>query len=364
MPSLKFILQSKKNPSNIYARLILPDRDIKRKTGLFIDPSKWNKKRGMPKHPGQTYIKLSDMAKTIWDALETTSNPNGEWLETIINGGKTMFSNIMDIYIEEAPNIRNAKGGAGLSHNRVKNMKSFKKLVLKYMDIGISQIGKDYGEGLLKWMGNYSNNYRAKTIENLKTIVRFAKTKGYAIDESIFDVKVYWEQSKPVILTLEELDHIKTLELGERLSNVRKWLLLGCYTGQRVGDLFSIKECDTRELDGNKIIELSQQKTGKKVVIPLIPDAIEVIEEFPRPISVQKFNKYLSELIDKAKIDKKITSHCMRRSFSTNYYGKIPTPLIMKITGHSRESLLLKYIGKSEYDSALEFLSYFESGKK
>jgi integrase len=40
-----------------------------------------------------------------------------------------------------------------------------------------------------------------------------------------------------------------------------------------------------------------------------------------------------------------ITSHAMRRSFATNYFGKIETPILMEITGHSRESTFLSYIG-------------------
>jgi len=36
-----------------------------------------------------------------------------------------------------------------------------------------------------------------------------------------------------------------------------------------------------------------------------------------------------------------VTSHIMRRSFASNYYGKIETPLLMNITGHSKESTFL-----------------------
>ncbi len=37
-------------------------------------------------------------------------------------------------------------------------------------------------------------------------------------------------------------------------------------------------------------------------------------------------------------------SHCFRRSFATNYYKKIPTPILINITGYSKESLFLTYI--------------------
>ena len=40
-----------------------------------------------------------------------------------------------------------------------------------------------------------------------------------------------------------------------------------------------------------------------------------------------------------------INSHIVRRSFASNYYRKIETPLLVNITGHSKESTFLTYIG-------------------
>ncbi|EAR11712.1 hypothetical protein PI23P_00870 [Polaribacter irgensii 23-P] len=47
-----------------------------------------------------------------------------------------------------------------------------------------------------------------------------------------------------------------------------------------------------------------------------------------------------------------VSSHIMRRSFSTNHYGKLPTPLIMAVTGHTTEKMFLNYIGKTANDNA------------
>ena len=41
-----------------------------------------------------------------------------------------------------------------------------------------------------------------------------------------------------------------------------------------------------------------------------------------------------------------ITSHICRRSFATNYYKHIPTPILMEITQHSKEETFYSYIGK------------------
>ncbi|MDB4202729.1 hypothetical protein N9763_07015 [Polaribacter sp.] len=48
-----------------------------------------------------------------------------------------------------------------------------------------------------------------------------------------------------------------------------------------------------------------------------------------------------------------VTSHIMRRSFASNYYEKIETPLLMNITGHSKESTFINYIGTHQNKDAL-----------
>ena len=43
----------------------------------------------------------------------------------------------------------------------------------------------------------------------------------------------------------------------------------------------------------------------------------------------------------------------MRRSFATNYFGKIETPILMEITGCSRESTFLSYNGENPNKDAI-----------
>ena len=57
-----------------------------------------------------------------------------------------------------------------------------------------------------------------------------------------------------------------------------------------------------------------------------------------------------------------VTSHIMRRSFASNYYGKIETPLLMNITGHTKESTFLTYIGTHQNKDALADLFMQKAG--
>jgi hypothetical protein len=98
--------------------------------------------------------------------------------------------------------------------------------------------------------------------------------------------------------------------------------------------------------------------------------------DFPQKTNASVFNKRIKELCQLAGIDQiikgnkmssitkrvelgmypkyeLIASHAMRRSFATNYFGKIETPFLMEITGHSRESTFLSFIGMNPNKDAI-----------
>jgi hypothetical protein len=55
-----------------------------------------------------------------------------------------------------------------------------------------------------------------------------------------------------------------------------------------------------------------------------------------------------------------ITSHIGRRSFATNFYGKIPTPLLLHATGHSTEEVFLKYINSNDNENIINLSNHFD----
>jgi hypothetical protein len=54
-----------------------------------------------------------------------------------------------------------------------------------------------------------------------------------------------------------------------------------------------------------------------------------------------------------------VSSHIGQRSFASNHFGKIPTPIIMAATGHKSESSFLKYIGRSRAEMASLLAEYW-----
>jgi integrase len=414
MATVKFITKGKNENVSIYVRFVVSkSKDFTRKTGLLIDASKWSIIKGQPidqKEQSSKTLKskLDKLAVFINDAYNTSvskgEEPTGEWLQLQIDlfNNKIpiveldVFTTYIQKYIDEAPFKQNAKKELGLSKGRVQNLKLFKSTVLKYeaevlkgKRIIIKDINLKFVEQYKGWMfgKGYSTNYVGKNIANIRTICLDAYKNDIETSPQIKIIKGISESKEPedvIILSEVEQEIIKNTHLiREALINARKFLLLGCLIGQRGGDLLNITAKNIKDLNGIKIIELKQQKTGKLVAIPLLPEAIEIIESgLPYRISLSHFNEYIKDVCEIAGLDtptkgrikvkqgqpsvkavypkyKVISSHVCRRSFCTNFYGRIPTPVLMNISAHGTERIFLHYIGKTTYDNAYQMLEYF-----
>jgi len=93
-----------------------------------------------------------------------------------------------------------------------------------------------------------------------------------------------------------------------------------------------------------KIAEVNEPTKGRKLIN---------IGTKENPVYRYKTDVYLKYEL--------ISSHVGRRSFATNFYGKIPTTYLIYFTGHSTEAMFLNYIGKSNKDLALEVSDYFNA---
>ena len=413
MAKIKYLLQSKSEISNIYVRYSINRTTVlKRKTGFIINAKDWSVDKAQPKMGREDLkiikSKLDKLASFINDAHNDGVSKGieftGDWLQLQIDlfNNKIaiveldVLTNYIDKYIAEAPYKTNQKKEIGLSTGRIGNLKLFKNVIKRYEEqilggksILIKNINLQFVEKYKTWLFDqgYAVNYVGKNIDNIKTICNDAFKNDIETSTQLKNIKSISENNTPenvIYLSEEEQEQIKNVVLvREALINARKWLLLGCLVGQRGGDLLDISEKNIKDISGIKIIELKQQKTGKLVAIPLLPEALEITESgMPYKISLPRFNEYIKDVCKEAKLNERIigrkkpkansptvkdiypkheviTSHICRRSFATNFYGRIPTPILMNITAHGTERMFLNYIGKTTYDNAYQMLEYF-----
>ena len=279
------------------------------------------------------------------------------------------------------------KGGKlGLSERSIANYKNFDKIISRYESychekLFFHSFNAAAIERFKRWLleeEQYSLNHAGRIMGYLKTLFKAASndeidTGGYAHLISGFSRP---KQDQFInTIGFEEYERIVALKYTvERLINVQKWVILGFWLGQRVSDLLRLESSWIRPAEnGGLYIDIEQQKTKKRVTIGVIDRlALKILrEDFPRKIGNRCFNRYMKEVCKDAgitilvkgyklnvKTNRKelgthpkyelLSSHDLRRSFATNFFGKIETPVLMQMTGHSRESTFLSYIGVGE----------------
>lgn len=415
MATIKYIIQSKTESSQVYVRLSAGrEINIKKKTGLIINSKEWSDKTSLPKQTNAENKLLTSKLNKLKDFIYNKYNEDSSegiiidslWLEKQINNcfnrieynDLNLIVNYTQNIIDNAKIRENRGGKIGLTDGTIKNYTNFRKIIVQYQShinkqIRFTDINKSFCDSFKEWLLNekkYSINYTGKQFEFLKTISIDAQKNDLVVTPYSISIKSFREsdQNRHIqTLSFEEIEKIYNCEMpSKHLDEVKKWILIGCYIGQRGSDLLNITKDNIRLNPKGIYIDIIQQKTNKNVTIGVSKDYIIdiLLNHFPEKVSLNKINMHISKVCEIAEINEKvkgyainektgirelttdykykfITSHSLRRSFATNFYKKIPTPILINITGHSTESMFLKYINKrADKDANADlFMDYF-----
>jgi len=231
----------------------------------------------------------------------------------------------------------------------------------------------------------YSENTIYRTVHFVKTILNYAERKG--IRTAVRELEIRREkQSKEIVtLTEKEIAQIKETDVPQELKAAKDWLLISCYTGQRFSDFIHFTTEKLKYINGKMCISFIQQKTQKKILLPLHQIVISTFfrngNNFPKAMGIQQYNEEIKEVARLAQLNETVrarkrighrskdvktekwnlvSSHIGRRSFATNFYGKIPTPLLMQATGHSTEQMFQRYINPVDNGRVMDLSNYFD----
>ena len=271
----------------------------------------------------------------------------------------------------------------GTTIYRLKKFEEYKK-----KNYQLNEIDLTFHDEFSKFATNQlslSINSIGSTLKQIKTVCLDALDRGMNVSQQIVSKKFNAPTEKTKFVTLNELnlDSIKKFKGSDYLNNARDWLIIGCWTGCRVGDLMKLTKANLlKSTKGIDFIRYTQSKTSKQVDIPVHEDVKEILKRldgFPRSISDVKFNAYIKTVCQKAGIVEAVDgtrqnpnthlkeigtfekwelvrTHTCRRSFATNHYNKLPNKVIMAVTGHSTERMLLAYIGETENNHLEDFI--------
>lgn len=417
MATVNFLYRSTKGKSNLVLRLLyrFNDKDFVfgAKTNYEVSKEYWAKQhkkrvKDIEIINKQTVVnnELNKIENHVL-SLFNNSNPDSiskDWLQTVIDEYynpkpqqeplPTELIKYIDKYIEMKQNELSVTSirKINVTKQKLLRFQSYRKKIISIKDIDIN-FKTEFENYCLS--EHYAPNTITREVRFIKTVCYHAKYNGLKTNYQLDNIKAKYTKVENIYLTDEELQTIDDKkDLSDYLENSKDWLLISCFTGQRVSDFMRfnkemIRYEKNKEGVSKPLIEFTQKKTGKIMTIPLSQKVMDILNkrngEFPHSISDQKYNQYIKEVCKLAKLTEKVkgskkvkigekeyrkesgtfekwqlvTSHIGRRSFASNYYGKIPTSFLIYITGHSTEAMFLNYIGKSNKDIAMELTNYF-----
>jgi len=421
MSNVRYFIKSTNNPTTLYVGFSVKRGVLFRKTTqLQIDPKFFNNKTGkirnIEKYQGGSELNetLEKLRAHIVASYNITST-KGEfidsgWFGNVLNGFFNRGDEDNLVFLEDyaknyVEKLHTKVNRDGVSCSRVTILKytTIHRKIIAYekargKKYKITDVGLDFRDDFLKFLVKdlkLAENTAGRYIKCVKTISLDAKRSGLKVNPQLDEVRGFVKKTDKIILPFEEIELIEKKKFKEeKLDVARDWLLIGCYLGQRVSDLLDLTTDNLTTKGGYRMAELIQQKTKKRVSVLLHPKVESVLKKYkgkfpPRlreSVNTNKivFNKLIkivakeagiTEVIFGGKFKKEtkrkvwgnypkwqlVSSHIMRRSFASNFYGDIPTALLMSCTGHGTEKMFLQYIGRSSIDYAEQLAKYWNT---
>ena len=337
--------------------------------------------------------------ETFDDEIDKQKANHNDWLDNAIKDYYKSDIDIPETLIEYTKYYLSVRKNEVKPHfvrkinGLIKKLNSFEKS--KHHIYKINEVNENFKNDFIAFLmdNDYSTNYIKKQVSVIKQICNHANYNGFEVSKQLDKLNVKAQKVPKIYLTIKELDLIEKTEFkDDKLNTTRDWLIISAYTGQRVSDFMRFTTDMIRVENNKQLLEFTQQKTNKTMTIPVHEKVLKIVKKnggrFPSKLLDQRYNSYLKQVCKRAKINqpmigrksvnigtkenpiyryktdtypkyKLISSHVGRRSFATNFYGKIPTTFLIYITGHSTETMFLNYIGKSNKDLALEVADYF-----
>lgn len=433
MATINFLYRSTREKSNLHLRLLYRHNNndfvFGANTKFEISKEYWNKQHKKKSKDidiinKQTEVnnELNKIENHVLKAFNSINidEMSKEWLQTQIDYYynppqeaeqlPTQLLKYFDYFIDVKKN--EITNGTQKKYNVTKHLlERYQKT--KSTPINIADVNDKFKVDFENYClnNNYALNTISKDLRTIKTVCNHAKHNGINTSHQLDRIKTPHHKTEKIYLTFDELHMIENIDkrrLNDNYDNAKDWLIISCYTGQRISDFMRFDKSMIR-YEKNKqgiskpFIEFTQVKTNKVMTVALHPKVIEILEkrndDFPKVISDAKYNQYIKEvcriagitdvikgsrLTDINKDDKTekkfknkdevkqfrkevgmykkwelVTSHIGRRSFATNFYGTIPTTYLINVTGHSSEAMFLNYLGKSNKDLAMELTNYF-----
>ncbi len=367
-----FFLRTRANyasgPAPIYMRVTVGGDRFEMATQREVDPEKWDNKacrmvRSKKESTRELNYYLDMLQGKIFEAQREMVSQGIDITARKIKNfllGKEIeeTKTLLQVYKQHVQEVK-ALVGKEYAEGTLKRFRAALTSLEAYLkhkgipDISLEDLDHQFITGyefFLKTVRDIEHNTAMGIIKKLKKIVRICVPNEWLEKDPFMNYKVKIRETNRPFLLQDELDRIMALKFtAERLANVRDIFVFCCYTGLAYADVQKLRRVDiVIGHDGEKWIHTERVKTETATRVPLLPQALKIMDAYkdhPQCVnenkllpvmSNQKMNEYLKEIADLCEINKKMTFHTARHTFATTVTltNGVPIETVSKMHGH------------------------------
>ncbi|MFA6245468.1 MAG: site-specific integrase [Mucilaginibacter sp.] len=355
----------------LYARITYLGKRSEISLGRKVDPEKWDVESGYLKGNGQdakdVNATISESIYGIRRAFEDLKRLEdfitAEKIKRKFTGEEEKRRMLLEVFDEHNNDLEKLVDKDFVKATLTK-YKTVRKKTAEYIqfrfkkpDVYLESIDYAFVTGLemyLKTVDGIEHNTAMRYIKNLKKIINLAVNNQWMSHNPFNLFKCTYNKVKRVELEWEEISALAAYEFKvKRLAEVRDTFLFCCYTGYAFIDVDKLTPQHViTGADEVTWVKTTRTKTEIESNVPLIPQAIEIINRYADhncrivenrllPVkSNQKMNAYLKEIGDLAGIEKVLTTHIARHTFATTVTleNDVPLETVSRMLGHTKFS--------------------------
>lgn len=155
----------------------------------------------------------------------------------------------------------------------------------------VNEYTKEVHEKLLRYCKSEVNlqpNSVFQVCKHLKTFFKTCQNDfGIGLHPDHAKISPHYVETERIFLSERDLEKIKNVPLSESMARVRDAFLFACYTGLRYSDWSRLSDQHIVDKGAYKVVSIVPQKTNssaqkyvKRVEVPLLNDALEIIEKY------------------------------------------------------------------------------------
>lgn len=352
----------------IYCRITVNGKRSELAIKRYTQESKWNSDgehvRGNTEEVKSINTFIDTVRRKIQDhhhkLLENGDAITSEAIKNSFLGISQVTRSLFAIFEEHNSQVRSlvnqdfAAGTLERYETVLRHLKEFVSSKYHLTDFLLKDVDYEFIQGFdyyLRSARHCENNTTVKYLKNFKKIIRIGLANGWITIDPFLKYKVKLRKVDRGFLTQEELNTITEKQFSTpRLNQIKDAFLFQCYTGLAYADIKSLKRVQLiKDADGELWISTHRTKTDTPVNVPVLPQAMEIIERYKdHPecgskglllpvLSNQKMNAYLKEIADVCGIQKNISSHLARHTFATTVTlaNGISLEAVSKMLGHT-----------------------------